>query len=861
MSIVPPVSIFEVELKKADDTPELNPMVVPNPNQTTHRAKDSEGLHNRGQLELDSQNVLTGGLEDDSISKTDQIIKRNEKQKTKTVSKNALIVKGELNNDIHDPALKKTLDILSLSPELIRKIGTDEKSQLIQKHIFRDSIEGHNFNKRIKAIFDTVIFRDDYSRTLVYALTSKYDRFTEELINELTVLLQVLLGSKNSKLDRTDADAGKSSILSLTEDIRRYSHANAVIPDDDLTVLHHTPMELAGMSVIQISGKFLIIDQYINFEAFKEIKIADLSSMTPIKIFANRKILSTYTLKDQPDKLFIIEAVVPENDEQEHRLPVVYLTVYDTSDFDEPIASIDCHEAFSDYDVDDCLKMNHHGRLCATGHGMLVYRCDFDGSYTHHADVVLCTADSIARVEIDTLILDVGRNYNDDYIITMIVFDGGRQIAYYGWNTNNVAYITIIQVKLSQSEGIWKLSAESISETLTCGSTNIRYSYGDCTDKIANTSVTNIVWDQDDCLVTYVDGLLINLTMEPPRLINNNLEGTPLQIIENEDDYGSLNQLSVAKKNKNAADDILSTEKEVIDCTLENILNISQPGKNYSSTVVSENLLMVEISTSVDRRFLAFFQKRSKTHYELSTVLALNNKETNFTLTTDGKYLLRITDKEVISYELAISDPIDGRHMLIDDMSTSQIHATVDLRVTGSHVQVVDRQTGKLLFDTDVRLRELDDTLLVIKAWMSEDATVLYVSYRIGPEGFCQVHVIAFTIEDGVFHKIDNFEHHRPVDRMTACGDLIVFGWAVYFESTSNSQSDTITRLRGVSKPDHVSFEGIEVQYIQSLRYEDYGENRLLYVTGLIGLKDKEISWQHCFFALRNGKYQVIEIV
>ena len=156
MSIVPPVSIFEVELKKADDTPELNPMVVPNPNQTTHRAKDSEGLHNRGQLELDSQNVLTGGLEDDSISKTDQIIKRNEKQKTKTVSKNALIVKGELNNDIHDPALKKTLDILSLSPELIRKIGTDEKSQLIQKHIFRDSIEGHNFNKRIKAIFDNV---------------------------------------------------------------------------------------------------------------------------------------------------------------------------------------------------------------------------------------------------------------------------------------------------------------------------------------------------------------------------------------------------------------------------------------------------------------------------------------------------------------------------------------------------------------------------------------------------------------------------------------------------------------------------------------------------------------------------------
>ena len=59
-------------------------------------------------------------------------------------------------------------------------------------------------------------------------------------------------------------------------------------------------------------------------------------------------------------------------------------------------------------------------------------------------------------------------------------------------------------------------------------------------------------------------------------------------------------------------------------------------------------------------------------------------------------------------------------------------------------------------------------------------------------------------------------------------------------------------------------FEGVEVQRIESLRYEDYGqknEYRLLYVEGQIGLKDKGISYQHGLFKFKDGKYHAIEML
>ena len=656
--------------------------------------------------------------------------------------------------------------------------------------------------------------------------------------------------------------------MSLTEDIRRYSHANAVETDDDTTVLHRMSMDLGGYAVYQILDKYLIIDRYINDTSFMETQIADLSSMTPIKIFVNKKILSTYILKDQPDKLFMIEALGdPEYDESKWTCqPAVNLVVYDMANFETPIRREDCIKPFERYNVMDHILMSRCGLLCATEHGMLVYRWRFRVDFAYAADVLLCTADSISRVEIDTVILETGSRYDTRYVTTMIIFDAGRQIAYHGRDINDANYyITIAQVKLSNNEGRWLLYAANITGRLKCD-TSLQFvdSYAFSNDKNANAAVDSLVWSQDGCLVTYADGQVIGLTMEPSRLANSNLEGMPLRIIENDEESGSLKQMSVSMINKNAGDDTKSTDKEVIDCSPEKILNINQPGLKFKNTVVSENLLMVEISSSGDHGFLAFFHKRSKTHFELSAVLGVNNQSIYFILTTDGKYLLRSNGSEVDKYDLAIKDPSDDKSMLIDNMSASQIRVDFELCIEGTEVKVVNRLTGEQVFETtDIKLYVPDDmlhTLLVIKAWMSKDATILYVSYRVGLEGFFQVHVIAFTIKDGERRTIDRFSHGHPIDRMTACGDLIVFS-SPHGETVSNSQRDTITRLRGVDTPDCVPLDSVIVQRIDSLRYEDYGENRLLYVFGQIGYRDKGMSRQHGLFAFNDGKYHVIEML
>ena len=133
-----------------------------------------------------------------------------------------------------------------------------------------------------------------------------------------------------------------------------------------------------------------------------------------------------------------------------------------------------------------------------------------------------------------------------------------------------------------------------------------------CADKNANAAVEHIVWIQDGSLVACVDGQLTRLTMQPPRLINSNLEGTPLRIVEHEKDFGMLKQPAVAKINKNAADDILKTDNEVIYCSPQNILNKSQPDLKFRNVTASENHLIVVISSSGDREFLAIFHKREK---------------------------------------------------------------------------------------------------------------------------------------------------------------------------------------------------------------------------------------------------------
>ena len=49
----------------------------------------------------------------------------------------------------------------------------------------------------------------------------------------------------------------------------------------------------------------------------------------------------------------------------------------------------------------------------------------------------------------------------------------------------------------------------------------------------------------------------------------------------------------------------------------------------------------------------------------------MNNQGTFFTLTTDGRYLLRSSGTAVDSYELAIKDPSVDKYMLEDKMSKS----------------------------------------------------------------------------------------------------------------------------------------------------------------------------------------------
>ena len=213
--------------------------------------------------------------------------------------------------------------------------------------------------------------------------------------------------------------------MSLTEDIRRYSHANAVDTDDDTTVLPRISMDLGGYAVYQMLGNYLIIDRYINDTSFMETQIADLNSMTPIKIFVNKKILITYTLKNQPDKLFMIEARGDlEYDENKWTLPpVVSLVIYDMANFETPIRRVDCSKPFERYKVTDHILMSRCGLLCATEHGMLVYRRRFRVDfYAYAADVLLCTDDSVSRVEIDTVILEIGRSYDTRYVTTMIIF-------------------------------------------------------------------------------------------------------------------------------------------------------------------------------------------------------------------------------------------------------------------------------------------------------------------------------------------------------------------------------------------------------------------------------------------------------
>ena len=848
-----PASNFEIGFSKVDND-------EPKPIQ---KAKYSESLENRGQLELDIENVSTGGLIGDRTAMSRQPFKKDDMLKNTTASKNSPFAIQEQIEDSYDPVLREIFDRLSLSPQLLKSIECTKKSQNNQQHQFRPTIEDSNFKKRIKAIFDTISYRDDYSRALVNALASKYDKFSDELINELATILKMLFDSQKDNPGRGYTDRGEGSILSLSEDIRRYSHVNTVDAEDDLAVLHSMSIELGGRGKFQISGKYLIIDRESSQLTFTEIQIADLSSMTLLKIFSKKKTLGTYTLKDHPDKLFMIEAVGELEDDESKwtSLPAVHLAVYDMPDFDKPVSRIACNEPFKRYEkVTDYGWMSMCCLLCATEHGMLVYRHQVLADCAYTTDMLLCTADSISRVEIDTRIDDIGKSYMSSSCPTaIIVFDGGRQIAYGGSSNDDNTYITIAQVKLSHSEGQWSLSATSISDRLKCDNyMAFAGSYTFRNDKNANAAVDSIVWIQDCSLVTHADGHVVRLTMEPRRLVNSNVEGTPIHIIENDEDFGSLSQLPAANKNKNAAYDILSTDKEVIYCSPENILNISQPGLKLGMTVASENLLMVMIGSLGDRTFLAFFQKLSKSHYELSTVLAVSNQSTFFTLTTDGKYLLKSNDSSVHRYELAIKDPSHDKFMLIDAKSKSQIHIDFELRVADTEIKVIDRKTDEQLFETNIKVLVSDDSLVLIKAWMSEDAKILYVSYRIGSEGFFHVHIIAFTVDDGECHTVDAFSHTQAIDGMAACGDLIVFRTASS-QTVSNSMPRTITRLCGVSSG-YVVLDGVDVDSVCSMRYEDYGEMRLLLVSGYFKFHNKVISHHHCLFAFKDDKYQVIEI-
>ena len=443
------------------------------------KAKYSEGLDNSGQLELGIENVSIG-LMGDITDRSNQPLKKFEMQKNKTALQSAQFAKDELIEDIDDPVLKEILESLSLSPQLLKAIGTTKKSQHNQAHIFRNKIEDPHFKKRLKAIVSTISFRDDYSRTLMNALASKYGKFRDELENELSDILKLLLHRQKFNLNRNYSDKGEGSLLCLAEDIRRYSHANAVDTDDDLAVLHHMSMELGGYGVFQISGKYLIIDQHANPLKFKEIQIVDFSSLTPIEKFKNKKILSTYTLKDHSDKLFMIEAIgdLTEDEKQWISPPAIHLVVYSMPDFNNPIAQHACSEPFAVYAAEHHRRVNHRSLLCATEDGVLVYGSLFVADFAYATDILLCTAASVSRVEVDDRLNGVGKSYDRDHYITVVVFDGGRQIAYYGYDSKDKTdYCTIAKVKLSHSNGQWKLSADSIYAKLKLDkNTNLRES-------------------------------------------------------------------------------------------------------------------------------------------------------------------------------------------------------------------------------------------------------------------------------------------------------------------------------------------------------------------------------------------------
>ena len=153
-------------------------------------ASNSEGLDNRGKLELGIKNVSIAGLKGDMTGRSYQPLIKVEMPKNKTASKSAPFAKDELIEDSQDPVLTEIIDSLNLSPQLLRAIGTTKKSQHNQEHDFRHKIEDSNYQKRNKAIREAISFRDDYSRTLVNALASKYNKFSDELINELPAILK-----------------------------------------------------------------------------------------------------------------------------------------------------------------------------------------------------------------------------------------------------------------------------------------------------------------------------------------------------------------------------------------------------------------------------------------------------------------------------------------------------------------------------------------------------------------------------------------------------------------------------------------------------------------------------------------------
>ena len=179
MNIFTPASNLEVGFSKVDDDPKK-----------IQNAKDSEGLDNRGQLELSIENVSIGGLKGDTTRRSYQPWIKAEMKNFKTALKSATIANDEVIEDSQDPVLREILDSLNLSPQLLRAIGTTKKSQDNQEHDFRHKIEDSNYQKRNKAIREAISFRDDYSRTLVNALASKYNKFSDELINELPAILK-----------------------------------------------------------------------------------------------------------------------------------------------------------------------------------------------------------------------------------------------------------------------------------------------------------------------------------------------------------------------------------------------------------------------------------------------------------------------------------------------------------------------------------------------------------------------------------------------------------------------------------------------------------------------------------------------